>query len=81
VHYIQLAENDDFIVSLWERVKPQLQISLRTLKLSGLPGVKSSEFHELDRILEKDIPHFRRLASKAGAFVTPLIGDEDMHSK
>ena len=24
---LQLAENDDFIVSLWDRVKPQLQVS------------------------------------------------------
>ncbi len=45
-----------------------LQVSLRTLTLSGLPTVRASELAALEKIVEKEIPQFRRIASKAVAF-------------
>lgn len=45
-----------------------LQTSLRTLKLGGLPSIKSSELYALDKILDTTVPNFRRKASKSSAF-------------
>ena len=47
------------------------QVSLRTLGLAGLPAVKSSDLAALERVIDKDIPEFRRFASKASAFAPP----------
>lgn len=47
------------------------QVSLRTLKLGRLPAVKAADIHALDRILEKDIPSYRRQASKSVSFSPP----------
>lgn len=66
-HFMQLAERDDFVVSLWERVRPQLFATIRTFGLLGLPSVSASELHELDRIAGEEVTRLRRAASKAAA--------------
>lgn len=45
------------------------QRSILTLGVAGLPKVRSGELHELDSIVEHEIPVLRRAASKASAFV------------
>jgi len=66
---MQLAERDDFVVSLWERVRPQLLGTIRTFGLLGLPAVGPAELKELDRIAGEEVTRLRRAASKTAAMV------------
>jgi hypothetical protein len=69
VYYLQLAERDEFVLQLWERVRPQLATALRTLGIRGAPAAKRSELAALDAIVEAEVPALRRKATKAGAFI------------
>ena len=66
-HVVSLAQNDEFIVSLWERVKPQLQVALRTMGPRGIPKVSSSDFADLDDVIDAQVPLLRKAATKAGS--------------
>lgn len=68
VHHMSLAEGDDFVVSIWDLVKPQLQRSLNVLQFRQLPKLKSSELNDLDKILENDVPRLRRHSSRSASF-------------
>ena len=67
LHYLQLAEKDEFVAQLWERVRPQLQTALRTLGLRGVPFARRADLQALDDIVEKEVPALRLAATKAGA--------------
>lgn len=56
----QLAEGDEYVLSLWKRVLPSLQVAVHTLGFSNLPKLKSSDIAALDKIVETDIPALRR---------------------
>lgn len=71
VHYLQLARRDEFVLNLWERVRPHLASTIRTLGLGAVPFARSSELKALDDILEREVPALRAAASKAGALVAP----------
>jgi len=65
-HMRELADQDQFIVALWERVRPQLAQTLKlTGSLSALPKVTSSDERQVDEILTKEVPYLRRLAAPA----------------
>ena len=50
-HVVQLAQNDEFTMALWKRVRPQLQVSLRTIGLSNFPRSRRGDLQALDGIL------------------------------
>uniref|UniRef100_M4BX01 Dynamin N-terminal domain-containing protein n=1 Tax=Hyaloperonospora arabidopsidis (strain Emoy2) TaxID=559515 RepID=M4BX01_HYAAE len=56
----QLAEGDEYVMSLWKRVLPSLQIAVHTLGFSMLPKLKNSEIAALDKIVSNEIPELRR---------------------
>eukprot|EP01138_Halocafeteria_seosinensis_P015039 gb/GECG01015351.1/.p1 GENE.gb/GECG01015351.1/~~gb/GECG01015351.1/.p1 ORF type:complete len:561 (+),score=54.51 gb/GECG01015351.1/:1-1683(+) len=68
VHHTSLAEQDDFVISIWEMVKPQLQRTLQLFSFRSLPRLKSSELQALDDILETSVPRLRRHASRSASF-------------
>ncbi|KAG7376144.1 EH domain-containing protein 1 [Phytophthora pseudosyringae] len=56
----QLAEGDEYVLSLWKRVLPSLQVAAHTLGFSKLPKLKHSEIAALDNIVNNEIPELRR---------------------
>ncbi|GLD98237.1 hypothetical protein PINS_up006934 [Pythium insidiosum] len=56
----QLAEGDEYVLSLWKRVLPALQVSMHTLGFNALPKIKPSELDAIENILSKEIPALRR---------------------
>ncbi|KAJ0410869.1 hypothetical protein ATCC90586_007905 [Pythium insidiosum] len=56
----QLAEGDEYVLSLWKRVLPALQVSMHTLGFNSLPKIKPSELEAIENILSKEIPALRR---------------------
>ncbi|KAG1695154.1 hypothetical protein DVH05_020795 [Phytophthora capsici] len=56
----QLAEGDEYVLSLWKRVLPSLQVAAHTLGFNKLPKLKNSEIAALDNIVSNEIPELRR---------------------
>ncbi|RLN48622.1 hypothetical protein BBJ28_00004721 [Nothophytophthora sp. Chile5] len=56
----QLAEGDEYVMSLWKRVLPALQVAVHTLGFSKLPKLKSSEVAALENIVSNEVPQLRR---------------------
>jgi hypothetical protein len=56
----QLAEGDEYVLSLWKRVLPALQVSMHTLGFHNMPKLKTSELDAIESILTKEIPELRR---------------------
>lgn len=72
VHFLQLAERDEFCAQLWERVRPQLASTLRTLGFAAVPMARRSDLQALDEVIEREVPALRQAASKAGALVMSI---------
>jgi hypothetical protein len=55
------------VLQLWERVRPQLQTSLRTLGITGVPFARRADLAALDDIIDVQVPELRKAATKVGA--------------
>ena len=66
-YVVALAQHDEFIVSLWDRVKQPLQTALRTMGANKIPKVSGFDLDDLDRVIEEEVPHLRKAATKAGS--------------
>ena len=66
-HARQIHDGDEFVASLYQRVRPSLQTALKNEFASGgkLPTVSESELKRLQSILDNEIPKLRRLANDA----------------
>ena len=62
-HVRELHERDEYVVSVWGRIKEGLQGNLKAVGLGGVGGVKEGDVKMLEDILEVEIPKLRRLAS------------------
>jgi len=60
---VEVEAKDEAVASLWRRVRPQMQRSLRTLSLAGVPRLHPAKLSELDDVLRAQVPELRRLAS------------------
>ena len=58
-----VAEQDEFVLALWWRVRPQLQTALRTLGLEQVPRLAKADVEALDAVLHVEVPALRRLAA------------------
>jgi len=58
-----INDADEYVASVWQRIRRPLQLSLETIGLQQLPHVSTGELQQLRNILEKEIPELRRLAS------------------
>ncbi|TYZ61252.1 hypothetical protein PybrP1_001093 [[Pythium] brassicae (nom. inval.)] len=56
----QLAEGDEYVLALWKRVLPAIQVAVHTLGFRALPKLKASEFDAIERIIAKEVPELRR---------------------
>lgn len=61
----ELAEGDEFISSVWRRIRDGLKLSLGTTGLGSMAVARASEIRELQRILEEEVPALRRVAAPA----------------
>ena len=66
-HAREVQDADEFIASLWQRVRGALQTSLQRAFEDGgsLPSVSSAELQNLENILHEEIPRLRRKANNA----------------
>jgi hypothetical protein len=62
-HSREISEADEFIVSIWQRIRDNLQLSLKAEGLDKYPSVSDSDLNGLRKILDQDIPRLRRMAS------------------
>ena len=62
-HPQEVNDADEFYASVWQRIREPLRLSLWRTGLNDFPSVKKGEMHDLQRILDDDIPRLRRLAS------------------
>ena len=62
-HVVEIAEGDEFLQSLWDRkVRPQLQIAMRTVGLSNYASVSGSNVRALNDIIDHEVPSLRKLS-------------------
>jgi len=59
----EIAEADEFIASIWQRVKESLKLGISAIGVENLPSVSPSEFDEMKTTLNERIPALRRKAS------------------
>ena len=59
----EIAEADEFITSIWQRIREPMRLSLSAIGVENLVTVKSSEIDALKSILDENIPQLRRKAS------------------
>jgi hypothetical protein len=72
--YLELADRDEFLTQLFARVRPHLQLTLRTLGIASVPSVKRGDIAALDKIIDGDTPELRRAATKAGVLTGTTPG-------
>ena len=63
IYASSVAEEDEFIKSLWEKVSRKLLRSATYVQLSALPKVIQSDLDFLENVLEVDVANLRRQAS------------------
>lgn len=59
----RIAEKDEFTMAMWKRVHEHLKLGLSGSELQELNLISSSEFDNLNDIIENEIPKLRRLAA------------------
>ena len=62
-HTREIAEADEFIASVWQRIREPLRLSLDALGIEDLPTISSTEIDSMRHILDEKIPKLRRDAS------------------
>jgi hypothetical protein len=64
-HARHVQDADEFVASLWQRVRGPMQLALQAAFDDGnVPAVSQKELQQLQDILESEIPKLRRLASE-----------------
>ncbi|GBG23909.1 EH-domain containing protein, putative [Hondaea fermentalgiana] len=61
----ELADRDQFVESLWIRVRPHVKSALQTLGIANLPRVSARGLQAIDDIVENQVPALRREAQPA----------------
>jgi len=59
----QVSEGDEYVLSLWRRVRPQLGAALGTIGVHALEPLSARELGRLDEVLGMEVPEMRRLTS------------------
>jgi len=62
-HAREISEADEFTASIWQRIRDNIQLSLKSEGLDNYPTVSKSDLDNLRSILDDEIPRLRRLAS------------------
>ena len=72
--HMPLAERDDFVVSLWEQVRPQVLEALRTFGVNAVPRTSAADLQALARTADVTVPALRRQATHAAAALAAAHG-------
>ncbi|KAJ1484232.1 hypothetical protein T484DRAFT_1797536 [Baffinella frigidus] len=79
-HYrMEIAEGDEFLLSVWKRVMPRLQLAMRTVGIRAIGHASRRDNDYLQRILSEDVPRLRRQFARAigdTAAVTPALQEK-----
>jgi hypothetical protein len=59
----EIKEGDEYVASVWQRIREPLKMALEMQGLNAIPSVSKSELDTLDAIVHVEIPALRRLAS------------------
>eukprot|EP00514_Thraustochytrium_sp_LLF1b_P013646 CAMPEP_0184548036 /NCGR_PEP_ID=MMETSP0199_2-20130426/5954_1 /TAXON_ID=1112570 /ORGANISM="Thraustochytrium sp., Strain LLF1b" /LENGTH=548 /DNA_ID=CAMNT_0026942605 /DNA_START=41 /DNA_END=1687 /DNA_ORIENTATION=- len=59
----EIAERDEFVLSLWHRVKMQLKSTIDTVGVPNLTRVAAGDLHQLEAIVDEEVPRLRRTAA------------------
>lgn len=63
VYAREVNDGDEYIASVWQRIRDPLKMALETQGLQSIPQVSNAELAALDKILSVEIPELRRVAS------------------
>jgi len=62
IYVHEIANQDQFLQSLWVRVKPHIKSALETVGIANMPRVPSRALRDIDNIIEKNVTSMRRQA-------------------
>lgn len=62
-HAMEVSERDEFALSLWRRVQPQLRTALTTIGIGSLERIPAEDIAALEEILHEKVPDMRRTIS------------------
>jgi hypothetical protein len=65
VYVREVADRDQFVLSLWHRVKLQLRSAIETVGVANLPRVSGHDLRKLDAVIDEQVPQLRRMAAPA----------------
>lgn len=60
-----IRDGDEYVASLWQRVRDPVRMALEHTPIGQLPAVSQSDLSGLQKILDTDVPELRRLVSPA----------------
>jgi hypothetical protein len=63
VYVREVADRDQFVLSLWHRVKLQLRSAIETVGVANLPRVSGHDLRKLDAVIDEQVPQLRRMAA------------------
>jgi hypothetical protein len=63
VYVREIADRDQFVLSLWHRVKLQLRSAIVSVGAANLPRVTGSDLRKLDAVIDEQVPDLRRMAA------------------
>ncbi|KAH9255760.1 hypothetical protein BASA81_006154 [Batrachochytrium salamandrivorans] len=59
----EIAERDESVLSVWQRVKPQVRAAVENFGLLKIPKVSSNNLQALDSVLLNKVPKLRKAAA------------------
>jgi hypothetical protein len=63
VYAREVNDGDEYLASVWQRIRDPLKMALESQGLQSLVAVSNHELAELDKIVNVEIPELRRIAS------------------
>jgi hypothetical protein len=63
VYAREVNDGDEYLASVWQRIRDPLKMALESQGLQSLVSVSNHELAELDKIVTVEIPELRRIAS------------------
>ena len=65
IHGRRISEQDEYISSLWLRVKDQIKVGVTAGDIQRMNRINSTDFANLENLIDMEIPNLRRKAAPA----------------
>lgn len=59
----ELVDGDEFLSSLWLRVRPRIQNTLSTIGIQNVKKLSLNDLNTIERVASKDVIKLRKMAS------------------